>query len=102
MDSLTFVVKLVEHAAWPVTVVIACTLLIIACVVFKKSIESLLGRLNKAQYKGVAAEFTADTQKTTSKIEGDTNTSIAYALPEDQFGLITKVSEFILRSNKAI
>ena len=88
MDSFTCVVKLVEHAAWPVTVVLTCLM-------FRKSIKSLLDRLNKVQLKGAALELSGNIQKSTSRTEGDLNTSIAHAVPYDPRGLLSRFEENI-------
>ena len=74
MDELTFIVKLVEHIAWPVAV-------IITCLVLKRPIESLIGRLSKAQHKDTVLDFNPAHQKVASSIED--NTSIADAIPND-------------------
>lgn len=86
MDILTFIVKLAEYVAWPIA-------LVITFLVLKKPIESLLGRLSKAQHKDVVFNFDPALQKVAPSIEE--NSKIADAIPQDPLGLIREAEQRI-------
>ena len=86
MDLLTFIVKLAEYMAWPIA-------LVITFLVLKKPIESLLGRLSKAQHKDVVFNFETALQKVAPSIEE--NSKIAIATPQDPLGLIREAEQRI-------
>ena len=89
MDTLTFISKLIEHGAWPVSAVVIC-------IVLKSPIEKLLARLNKAKHKDTELDFNPDIQKVSANIEGSSN--IADAIPQDQLGLIQEAEQRIYDS----
>ena len=89
MDTLTFISKFFEHSAWPISAVIICFVL-------KSPIEKLLGRLNKAKYKGSEFNFNPNIQKVTTNIESSSN--IAAVMPNDQLGLINEAKQRIYES----
>jgi hypothetical protein len=89
MDILTFIAKLIEHAAWPISAVIIG-------IVLRSPIEKLLSRLNKAKHKNTELDFNPDVQRVSSNIEG--SSSIADAIPHDPLGLIQEAEQRIYSS----
>jgi hypothetical protein len=89
MDTLTFISKLFEHSAWPLSAVVIS-------IVLKSPIEKLLGRLNKAKHKDTEFDFNPEIQKVTTSIESSSN--IAAAIPSDQLGLIQEAEQRIYKS----
>lgn len=89
MDTLTFISKIIEYSAWPISAVVIC-------IVLKSPIENLLSRLNKAKHKDTELDFNPDIQKLAAKIEGSSN--IADAIPQDPLGLIKDAEQRIYDS----
>jgi hypothetical protein len=79
MDTLTFISKLTEYAAWPISAVVIC-------IVLKSPIEKLFSRLIKAKHKDTVLDFNPDIQRVSANIGG--GSSIADAIPHDPLGLI--------------
>ena len=86
MDTLSFIAKLFEHLAWPISAVIIC-------IVLKTPIENLLSRLNKAKHKDTELEFNSDIQRVPNTIAS--SSSIAEAIPQDPLGLIGEAEQRI-------
>lgn len=89
MDTLTFISKIIEHSAWPISA-------LVICVVLKSPLAKLLSRLTKAKHKDTELDFNPDNQKQPANIEG--NPSIADALPQDSLGLINEAEQKIYTS----
>ena len=89
MDTLTFITKLFEYTAWPISAVVIC-------MVLKSPIEKLLGRLNKAKHKDTELDFNPEIQKVSANIDGGSN--MADAIPQDQLGLIQEAEQRIYDS----
>lgn len=81
MDTLTFISKVIEYLAWPVSA-------IAICVILKAPIENLFSRLNKAKHKDTEFDFNSGIQMVSSSIESNLN--IADAVPQDSLGLINE------------
>ena len=89
MDTLTFISKMIEYSAWPISAAAICLIL-------KSPLEKLLSRLNKAKHKDIELNFNPDIQKVTSKIESSSN--IADAIPQDPLGLMQQAERRIYDS----
>jgi len=88
MDVLTFISKLFEFTAWPISIVLVCKVL-------KTPLQELLDRLISAKHKDTEFGFAPKTQNA-PKI--DNNSQIADAVPQDALGLIKEAEDKIYES----
>ena len=87
MDSLTFITKIVEHSAWPISIIILILIL-------KKPIVNILDKLRKANIKGNTFEFEKQAVQSSSKLEA---TSVNIPIPTDSAGVLQDFEKLIRR-----
>ena len=88
MDCLTFITKLTEHLAWPVSAIVIVLIL-------KKPISNILQKLKKANIKGNKFEFDVQAAQSPTKLE---TTSINIPIPTDTVGL-QKDFEYLIKQD---
>jgi len=89
MDTFTLISKIVEHSAWPISVLVMCWIL-------KTPLQDLLNRLNKAKHKNTEFNFGSVEQRVPTGVEGKLN--VANALPQDPLGLVSEAEQKIYES----
>lgn len=93
MDTFTFISKIIEHSAWPISVIVMCWVL-------KAPLENLLNRLNKAKHKDTEFNFGSAEQRMPAAAEGKLN--VVNALPQDPLGLVGEAEQKIYESLKQL
>ena len=87
MDCLTFIAKLIEHLAWPISIIIITLIL-------RKPIARILEKLKKANIHGNEFEFGSQTGQNPSKLEA---TPVNIPIPTDTVGMQQEFEELIRR-----
>ena len=87
MDCLTFITKLTEHSAWPISIIVVTLIL-------RKPISNILEKLKKANIQGNEFEFGNQVVQKTSKLD---ETPISIPIPTDTVGMQKEYEQLIKR-----